>query len=288
MWMGGFLAGGTAAFDPSTGKSVEYRGMSQIERMGVLDGEMYLGVYPHGRFYRFDPARPWGKDNPRKFGQIEGQSRPIAILGVPELDKVYIGEVPEYGFLGGHFIQYDPKADRVHDYGEMVARQSVVSLVFADGMIVGGTSISGGLGIKPAEKEAKLFGWDPTSTKKTFEITPVRGAIAITCLINARDGNVWGVADGKLFIFNPANRQIVATHRLVHVNYDSRNIWRDAFLVAIPSGQIYGVMDGRFLRVDSRTWGVTILRGHGVELLAMDRDGKLYFKEGINLWQYVP
>ena len=168
---GWLSAGGTTAFDPATGKSIEYHGMSQIERIGVLDGEMYFGVYPHGRFYRFDPSQPWGSDNPNKFGQIAGQSRPIAVLGVPELGKVFIGEVPEYGFLGGHLIEYNPETNKVRDHGEVMARQSIVSLLYADGALVGGTSISGGLGIEPMEKEARLFGWDPAQAKKTFEIT---------------------------------------------------------------------------------------------------------------------
>lgn len=288
IWMGGFLAGGTAAFEPATGKSVEYRGMSQIERIGVLDNEMYFGVYPHGRFYRFDPGKPWGANNPRKFGQIAGQSRPMAMLGVPELQKVYIGMVPEYGFLGGYLISYDPKGERVRDFGEVVKRQSIVSLAYADGMIIGGTSISGGLGIQPAEGDAKLFGWDPEAEKMTFEITPVRGAVAITCLINGPDGNVWGVADGMLFIFDPGKEKVIATHRLVDVHYDSKWVWRDAFLVVHPSGQVYGVIDGEFFRLDPKSMQVTVLRDKGASLLAMDRTGKLYFKDSVNLWQYRP
>ncbi|HEY1684868.1 MAG TPA: hypothetical protein VGG19_08900 [Tepidisphaeraceae bacterium] len=289
MWMGGFLAGGTAEFDPQTHKSIEYRGMSQIERIGVLGDEMYFGVYPHGRFYRFDPSKPWGQDNPRKFGQIAGQSRPIAMLGVPELDRVFIGEVPEYGFLGGHFLQYDPKANKLYDYGVVVARQSPVSLAYADGLIVGGTSISGGLGIKPSEKDAKLFEWDPKTQKKTFEMVPVPSAIAITCLINGPDKNIWGVADGTLFIFDPVNRKIIRSKHLVDVNYDSKNIWRDAFLVVHPSGQIYSVISGHLLRIDPQTLAATVIRNQrGLELLAMDAQGRLYFHIGIDLWQYTP
>ena len=96
------------------------------------------------------------------------------------------------------------------------------------------------------------------------------------------------MADGTLFIFDLKNRKIVATHRVVKVNYDSKNIWRDAFLVVHPSGQVYGVASGQFFRIDPATWHVTILRNHGIELLAMDRGGTLYFHEGINLWQYLP
>ena len=212
MWMGGFLAGGTTAFDPATGKSEEHRGMSQIERIGVLGDELYLGVYPHARLYRFDPAKAWDADNPHKIGQIEGQSRPIAMLGVPALQKVFVGTVPEYGTLGGHLMMYDPKSDGLQDYGQAVANQSVVSLAYADGLVIGGSAICGGLGMKPSEKEAKVFGWDATAGKKSFELVPVPGAGAITCLINGPGKNVWGVADATLFILDPAGQKVVSTH----------------------------------------------------------------------------
>lgn len=58
IWMGGFLAGGTASYDPATGKKELFKGMSQIERIGVLNGKMYFGIYPHARLYEFDPANP--------------------------------------------------------------------------------------------------------------------------------------------------------------------------------------------------------------------------------------
>src|SRR5262249_28291715 len=150
------LAGGAACYDPATGTSDKFRGISQIEHIGMLGGKMYLGIYPHGRLYEFDPTKPWGENNPRKFGTIEGQSRPVAVLGVPEVGKVFIGMVPEYGILGGHLLTYDPKTDGLTDHGEVVARQSVVSLAYAGGMLIGGTSITGGLGIKPVETQAKL------------------------------------------------------------------------------------------------------------------------------------
>jgi hypothetical protein len=164
IWMGGFLAGGAAVYDPATGKSEKFRGISQIEHIGVLDDKMYLGIYPHGRLYELDPTKPWGENNPRKFATIEGQSRPVAVLGVTELGKVFIGMVPEYGILGGHLLTYDPKNNALTDHGEVVPRQSIVSLTYADGTLIGGSSVTGGLGIKPVETQAKLFGWDPVAS----------------------------------------------------------------------------------------------------------------------------
>ena len=290
IWMGGFLAGGTASYDPASGKSELFHGMSQIENFGVLDGKMYLGIYPHARLYEFDPAKAWSADNPRKFATVEGQSRPVAMLGVPGLGKVFIGMVPEYGILGGHLLSYEPKTDSLTDHGEVVAKQSVVSLVYSHGLIVGGTSITGGLGINPTEKQAKLFGWDPGAGKKLFEIVPVPAATAITCLCIGPDQNIWGMADGTLFIFDLLSGKILSNHELLKLDYAARNynVWRDAFLVVQPSGRVYLTLDDKFFTIDPATKSATMLRDKGAQLLAMDRTGRLYFRDTINLWQYTP
>lgn len=290
IWMGGFLAGGTAVYDPATGESRQYKGMSQIERIGVLGQKLYFGVYPHARIYEFDPANPWDVEhgNPRQIAKVEGQSRPIAVLGVPQLSKVFIGMVPEYGILGGHLMEYDPATEKLTDHGEAVEKQSVVSLVYAGEMIVGGTSVTGGLGIPPQAKEACLFGWDPRTNSKSFQLTPVPGAAAITCLIIGPDKKVWGIADGTLFVFDPAARQIESTTELFPVHYDDRHVWRDGFLLQHRSGQLYGTLAGKFFRLDPATKKVFVLRDEPASLLAIDATGRLYFRDKINLWQYSP
>jgi hypothetical protein len=288
IWTGGFLAGGTARFDPVTRKTELFKGMSQIERMGVLGEKMYFGVYPHGRLYEFDPAKPWGAHNPRQIGQVPGQSRPMAVLGVPELARVFIGTVPEYGKLSGHLLVYEPAKEKLKDEGEIVSKQSVVSLAYANGLILGGTSVAGGLGIKAEAQHAKLFGWDPVSGKKVFELEPVTNSQAITALMNGPDHNVWGVANGTLFIFDPLNRDVVFTKNLVEQENRSYQVWRDAFMLLHPSGKIYATLDGRLLQIDPGTKAVTVLRDRDADRLAMDRHGRLYFRDRVNLWRYTP
>ena len=104
------------------------------------------------------------------------------------------------------------------------------------------------------------------------------------------DGNVWGVADGTLFIFDVAKRQIVSRHELMKVHYkEDKSIWRGAFLAVHSSGQIYGMLDEKFFRLDPASKRVTILRNkEKIELLTMDRQGNLYFLDKVNLWQYQP
>jgi hypothetical protein len=89
--------------------------------------------------------------------------------------------------------------------------------------IVGSTTISGGLGVEPKAKEAKLFLWDPIKNAKVDEITPFPGMWMITCLMMGLDDNVWGVADDKLFVFDVAARKVVFSKMFFPIDEESRH-----------------------------------------------------------------
>lgn len=291
IWMGGYLSGGNAAYDPDKKISTEYKGLSQAESIAVLGDSLYFGLYPHGHFAAYSTSKPWAvaKNNPHQLGAIDGQSRPFAGLGVQELQKVFFGTVPEYGTLGGGIATYDPAQNKLDFQRNIIPDQSIISLAYTHGLIAAGTSISGGLGIKPSQHEAKLFLWNPQTHEKIFETVPVPAAGGVSCLINGPDGNLWGVADGTLFIFDVSHRQILSRHKLVDTDYSQKSIWRDATLIIHPSGQIYGTLDNKFFRLDPASKQVTILRdSKGVSLLAMDHTGRLYFRQTVDLWQYIP
>ncbi|HEX8524815.1 MAG TPA: hypothetical protein VF669_21365 [Tepidisphaeraceae bacterium] len=290
MWLGGYLSGGNASYDPKTGESKEYRGLAQSESIAVLGKSLYFGLYPHGKFATYDTTKSWDvkANNPKSLGQIEKQSRPYGGIGVDESAKVYFGMIPEYGLLGGGLATFDPKTEKMDFQHNLVKNQSVVSLVYHEGMIAGGTSIWGGLGIQPSEKSAKLFVYDPKTREKVFETAPVEGANAVTGLTVGPDGKVWAVADGTLVIFDVASKKVVQQHELMKPDYKGKHVWRDAALVVHPNGQVYGVCQFKFFRMDSKTFEVTVLREEHTELLAMDSDGKLYMRDKANLWQYAP
>src|SRR4029077_8606740 len=131
-------------------------------------------------------------------GKIEKQSRPFGALGVEELKKVYWGTVPEYGYLGGGIASYDPATEKLEFYDKIIHDQSIMTMAYNQGLLVGGSSVWGGLGIPPSQKYAHLFLWDPNAKKVVFDIVPVAGAPSVTWVINGPDGNVWGLADGTL------------------------------------------------------------------------------------------
>jgi DNA-binding beta-propeller fold protein YncE len=296
IWTGGYLSGGNATFDPTTGKSEAFKGLSQAEGISSAGSVLYFGLYPGAKLSEYDTAKPWStKDNnPHQFGDLgpENQSRPIAMLGVQSLNKVFIGTVPEYGQLGGVLAIYDIATKKLDVHHDVIAKQSICSLAFDKNLVVGGSTIWGGLGQKPVETEAKLFIWDPATNQKTAELSAVPGAKAITGLFVGPDGNIWGMADGTLFIFDPAAQKVLETHPLFPIHFtDESHVWRDANFVLTLNGQIFGAVHDQLFQLDPAIKKVTLLRDKkekSGDLIAMDRDGKIYFHIGSHLWQYTP
>ena len=293
IYTGGYLSGGLSAYDPRTGKHQQLGNMGQPEGITVMGSNMYLGIYPRARLFKYDPAQPWSGStkNPQLLEELDRfeQDRPFATLGVEKINKVFFGTVPDYGRLGGALAVYDAANGKVDVHRDVVPEQSIVSLAYASDLIVGSTSISGGLGVKPSATEAKLFLWEPATNRKIFETVPVPGKWLITGLLNGPDGNIWGMADGTLFIFDIARREVIFTGELFPSSKATPHArWRSAFLSLHPDRRIYGTCGGRLFRLDPATKELSILRDEGASLLAVDDQGRIYFTDRTNLWQYTP
>ncbi|NGM66372.1 hypothetical protein [Sphingobacterium sp. SGR-19] len=289
IWTGGYLAGGHAAYDPNTGITTEYRGLEQTEGMATMGNHIFFGIYPKGRIYRFDTENPWHPEsgNPVALGSAEGQSRPFAIAEAKDHQKMFFGMIPEYGKLGGALLEFDATRDTLFSHGIPIADQAISSLVYLQGKLWIGTTISGGLGVKPNTKEGIIFCWDIDRAEVVYEFFPVSGAPAVTGLIEGPDGHLWGVAGGKLFIFDQQKKQLIDTHYLYEPAPMGTHIWRSAFMVVHPSGDVYGTVNNQLFKVDAQTKDITYLH-EGAGLLVMDRHGHLYFRKHTDLWRYTP
>lgn len=291
IWTGGYLVGGNAVYDGQTNATVEYSGLNQAEGITVSGDNIYFGTYSRAEFYVYDTKKPWDKQskNPKKIGQAAGQDRPFGGVAARELNKMFFGTVPGYGKLGGVLAEYDEVGDKMNYHTDVVKDLSIVSLAYKDGLVFGGTSIWGGLGVAPTCKEAVLFVWDTSTKNKVHEFVPVPDAKAITELIVGPDGNIWGVADGTLFIYDLRQKKLVYSKIIYPVTAETKSkaVWRDARLLQHPSGVIYGTGGGNLFSIDPKTKTTTILPlDIRVFDIAMDNEGRLYFRNGKNLWQY--
>jgi hypothetical protein len=163
----------------------------------------------------YDPSKPFlpGKNveaNPRLVDPPEPfQSwRPMAMINGPG-GKVYLGAQAEYGKLGGPLVVWDPTTNHVETYSHLVTDQSVISLTSVHGLIIGGTTIHGGGGSHATQTQATLFIWDTVTKRKVFETSV--SASGITNLITTPEGQIYGFADGTLFMFDPTLHQLMMT-----------------------------------------------------------------------------
>lgn len=293
----GYLTGGNAIYDPATNETVEFTDLTlalgqqlpQTDRIFTHKGKVYYATYPNANIYVFDPAKPWnrtGSDpNPRLLftvNDVGNQDRARGMV-IPEKDLLVIGTVPKYGHNGGAFVLYDLANDEREAYYNIVPDQSITAMAYKDGLIYVGSNIWGGLGQEPEAEEAVLFIWDIENKEKIFETVPVPGKTGITELIVGPDGNIWGSAEGDLFIFDPDAREVVHAQQLVNRSYNGA-VWRDAQFEVGTDGNVYGVQAGRFFVIDAETKEMKVIRNEGIRnWMAQDEYGRFYLTEGADL-----
>jgi len=292
IWTGGYLAGNNAAYDPSLNVTTPYKGLGQSEGIFNQGNKLYFGIYTRARFYEYDTTEPWSltAQNPKFIGQATNQDRPFAGINIDSLNRMYFGTVPNYGVLGGTLVEYDAVNGTMNQYPQVITNHSIVTLEYKSGFVYGGTSVWGGLGISPVDNSAKLFVWDISSNTKTFEFVPVIDAKAITSLMVGNDGNIWGMADGTLFIFNPVTKQIVSVHELFQVSQTIKenHVWKNSALIWHPNGKIYGVAYGELFELNPLTKVKTQIKTGVSFSLTLANNGDLYFMSMADLWQYTP
>lgn len=297
----GYLQGNLGAFTPSSGQSQYFSGLGQGEGMTSIGNSLYFGVYPTAKVYEYDLSKPWNRTNSEKLNpnqlfaltynpDIPGytdQDRPFGMAGSEELHKLFVGTVPKNAMLGGAFAVYDlEKRGQPDVHWNIVPDQSIISLVYKDGFVYGGTSIHGGQGSTPTASSAVLFVWDVNKGEKVFEVVPAPGKQAITALHIGPDGNIWGLSNGTLFIFDPVARKVIYSKDEFP---DANGRWIDGSFVTGTDGNLYATVGGRFFKIDAATRKVTVLATQARKV-AMDDFGRFYLysnPEGSHLYRYT-
>jgi hypothetical protein len=272
---------------------------------GRLLAAAYAGIAP---LMDFDPAKPFNvsgdEKNPALIdfeGSDEGW-RPQAMIEGPD-DKVFIGAVSGYGKLGGPLVVWDVASAKVKQYPNVVQDQSVVTLARWKHLIAGATTVGGGGGSHPTEKEAKLFLWDPKTRRKVFETAPVPGAGMITDLIAAPNGLIYGIAGrsiaaveiGKkattlpkgtqsvVFAFDPAKRE-VSMRKIAPfsgVVYNSVAMGAD--------GKIWGLAPTGIFAIDPRDNTISLIASSPTHITGgfEMRRKTIYFTSGAEVWSWT-
>ena len=245
------LRDSTSAFEELDGL-----GSGEVYSLLFQGSNLLLGAYGCGApLMVFDPATPSapgpGAANPQLL-QLKGVSagwRPKAMVQGPD-GKVYVGSDAGYGRLGGVLAAWDVAAGTAVAFQDPVADQSVTSLAVAGSAIVGGTSVTGGGGSHPTQKEARLFVWDTRKQGVVLELAPVPGSWAgVNDLVTAPNGRVYGMTGDTVFAFDPATG-IIRTRRSLSSGIRGP-IYNAAALG--PDGRIWGLASTGVFAIDPVT-----------------------------------
>lgn len=268
-----YINGDLGVYDPATETLEQFPRLGQVEGWTWNEGKLYIGTYPTGSLREYDPSLPWGNGNPRllvSLAEDHLQNRPTAMAAAD--GKLYAGTTPDYGEHGGALTVVDLDSGDYRVHRHIVENQTVSSIALLDGVLYGGTSIAGGGGTDPIATEAKLFTADPVTGEKTGEFAPVPGAYSINALLVGTDGNLWGLADGTLFVLDPKTHEVLSTTEI----FDGNAGETDGDLVIVGGEYVYGHSAARLFRIDPLTKRATIIRQGGTRRLTGDPRGDLY------------
>lgn len=293
IYAGGFLNGGLAVVDPDTGASAFNR-FAQIESIRAIGNYVWVGAYPDSRLYRYDPTLPWSSpeydpgepgavDNPAKIVDLKEHHQVRARAMTDAGTHVAYGTMPGDTTLGGALVIVNKTTLESVVHRPVVTDQSVVSLTYANDLIIGGTSIHGGYSVPaPTQTEAKLFGWEVSGTSPAFELVPVPGKDAIPALVAAPDGLLWGLTDGQLFAFDIAARQVVERLQLAA----DTGTTAGELHITNDGGLMYALVQGRLLfEIDLATRTNRLLLDQRAQQLAVHADGRLFMSDDAVLYR---
>ncbi|WP_042462035.1 FIMAH domain-containing protein [Neobacillus dielmonensis] len=301
IYMGGYQ-GSFGVYDTSIDQYILHeRDPHQIEGIGFLNGDVYLGTYGGARIFKYDPDLPFNYtdggsgNNPEMVQDIgDDQSRPFTFTSGD--NKLFVGTISDYGKLGGALTIYDAKTDKWNTIRNIIKDQSIIGLAYLDGTVFGGSTTAGGLGIDPTEPIAKMFEYDvKTGTHEVFDLH-VKGLVKpemIGELSVGPDGNLWGVAWGLdekgayntvIFAMNPDTREILKSTELYKgVNRGSQ--WRPFFIRWDQQGYLYTTAGRQLTVIDPKTMKSKQLVTGNVQLMDLDKEGNIYYTADANLYQ---
>ena len=282
-------------YDPKTGELRDLGNPTsvngEIYSLLELHGKLYVCAYPGAWLSVYDPKRPFKygmteDSNPRGIGYVgDGHLRPRSMIVGPE-EKIFIGSMPPYGQYGGAMAVYDPKEGKVvENYRHLIRNQSIVSLAYEpqSSLIFGGSSIGGGGGTRPIEKEARFFAWDPREKRKVLEIVPVPGDVAIVSM-EAAKGKVFAtsILSNTLFVFDPSSWRIVHNERIPYGRP------HEISLAKHKDGYLYGLAGNTIFKVNPETYEISKVADYPGRITCgfAVSDTGIYFGSEVRLIRY--
>lgn len=279
----GYMSGGLGVYDVATGDKELYRNISQIETMFDINNKLYIGAYPLARVLIYDRSKPWDTANPKEVIRMNqyGQERTTAVTPYNGGKEIIFGTLPDASVGGGALAFYDTVTEKFDIYENFIYNQSIVSLASRGTEVYGGTSIHANQQVNP--RGARLFYFNRSNPDYKKYIQLPFDSSMITSLIVDSNNKIWGMADGKLFVYTDEYTEIKYVELLPLISGRFRN----AQIIDSNDGYIYGSVEGKLFKVAKDKLEVEWLKDKGVYGLEKDMNGNLYYYDGSNLWKYT-
>jgi len=262
----------------------------EIYSMATLDNKLYLCAYPGSWLSVYDPTKPWDygtteDSNPKGLGYAgEGHLRPRAMVVGPR-GLILIGSLPPYGEHGGAMAVFDTKSEKfLENHRNIVPNQGIFSLAYEEstGLVFGGSTIEGGGGTTPIERNAHLFAWDLERQEKVLDIVPVSEDHTVSVLVPMQ-GVIFGMTrpSNSLFRFDPDTSEVTILGKLPGHLLDLSLGKRRGVLYGLTRSSIFSFdpTDGNYRTVATYPQGI----GAG---FAKDETA-IYFGSGVHLVRYL-
>lgn len=263
------------------------------------NGYLVSNSYARGDLYVFDPKKKFNisvgpEENPKWLLRTEPAiSRPHTILRYPNSPLIVSAGWPSYGMVGGGMLIYDmEKREKVAllDAEKLVPGHSITSMVaLPGGNIVFGTAALALGGAVSGDDSAKIgiFDWKKKSVSWTDSPAPHSDYIASICLND--EGNLYGVThDGVFFVYDLANKKILATHQLEKKYKFPAAHRADNAFIRHEDGRIFLLMTGGIFSVQPKTFDLKFLASPSIPIFegGFIVGDKMYFSSAGHLWTY--
>jgi hypothetical protein len=201
-----------------------------------------------------DHADIQSRGNPVILAQWQDEiCRPRTALAHPDGNHVMMAGFADYGLVGGGIGIYNlatGEATLLPNEDLLPGLSPITLKAFADGNLVGGTSIEAPGGGHPTADEAELFLLDWATKQVTFHAVPVPGDGNIVSVQVGPDGLVYGLSgNATFFVFDPSSRLVV--HIESYGEFGS--VPRHALQLG-PDGFLYAMLSGAILRITYGTF----------------------------------
>ena len=294
IYVGAYTTNYAAIYDLGTETvSHIYQTAGQTDSQLMYNGNLYAGTYSSAVLCQVDP-----ETNVRtNLLNLSGEYQQARIHALAAGDgKIFCGTIPKANLLGGCIAWYDTVTGETYVVPNIVHNQSVIGLVYHNGLLYGATSVSGGANSTATETEAKIFVYDVANKQKLGEfavsIDGLTTAPFIAGIAVDANGTFWGVVSETLFTFayNTQTAAMTFTEVLsfdkTNYNTDSSRQWFSRPILFGNNGYIYFSFDddGGMRRINAANPAdSTLLMAETPIFYALGEDGNLYYGSGTQL-----